>query len=246
MQKLKKLIIIPAYNEEKRISQIITKIKSIDDLIAKNLTIAVIDDGSCDNTYMNAKNSGAIVLKHPFNMGYGSALQTGYKFAQENKFDVIVQMDGDGQHDPKYIPEMINLLTKNQNIDILIGSRFKNNTNYKTSLARKIGIIVFSKIVSLFIRKKITDATSGYKAIKSKVLPFLVSESFPTDYPDADLLIMLNYKGFNIEEFSMEMSSEPKSKSMHKGFLNNLYYIFKMFLSIFLTVISIKIFRVKS
>lgn len=235
---MKKIVIIPAYNEEKRIAEIINNIKSID----KDLKIAVIDDGSSDNTALNAISAGAVVIKLPFNIGYGSALQTGYKYALENGFDIVVQMDGDGQHDPKYIPEMINTLIKN-NVDVLIGSRFKVKTSYKTTFARRIGIILFSKIVSLIIKKRVTDATSGYQVIRATVLPFLVSESFPIDYPDADLLIMLNYEGFKIEEFPMKMHSDPKSKSMHKGFLKNIYYIFKMLMSIFLLVISIKFFK---
>ena len=235
---MKKIVIIPAYNEEKRIADIIFKIKSID----KDITIAIIDDGSLDNTAEVSKTSGAIVLKLPFNMGYGNALQTGYKYAYENGYDIVLQMDGDGQHDPKYIPFMIETLTKN-NTDVIIGSRFKNKSGYKTSFARIAGIKFFSLIVSIILKKKITDPTSGYQAIKARVLPFLVSEAFPYDYPDADLLIMLYYEGFKISEFGMQMHSDPKSKSMHKGILRNIYYIFKMLMSIFLIVISVKIFH---
>ena len=235
---MKKAIIIPAFNEEKRIQKLISEIK----LISEDYEIIVIDDGSNDNTANAALSAGAVVISHPFNLGYGSALQTGYKYALKNYFDIIVQMDADGQHDPKYIPQMIDILA-NQDIDVLIGSRFKNKTNYKTTLARKLGIKLFSAITSLIIKKKITDATSGYQAIKAKVLPFLVSEFFPSDYPDADLLIMLDYNGFKIEEFAMEMYPDSQNKSMHKGFLKNIYYIFKMLISIFLLIISINFFK---
>lgn len=235
---MKKIVIIPVYNEEKRIAGIIGKIRAA----VKTTDIAVVDDGSTDSTSDIAKSAGATVLKLPFNMGYGTALQTGYKYAYENGYDVLVQMDGDGQHNPDYIPQMLERLAKNGS-DVIVGSRFKAKTGYKTSFARRAGIAFFSVIVSAIMKKRITDPTSGYQAIKSQVLPFLISESFPNDYPDADLLIMLYYEGFNVDEFAMNMQSDPKSKSMHRGMLKNIYYIFKMLMSIFLVVISIKISR---
>jgi glycosyltransferase involved in cell wall biosynthesis len=238
---LKKIVIIPAFNEEKRIQNIILAVKSIDG----DIDIAVIDDGSSDRTAVIARNSGSIVLSLPFNMGYGSALQTGYKYAHSNKYDVLIQMDGDGQHDPAYIPEMLEHLVRD-NVDVLVGSRFKTKTGYATSFARRTGIAFFGIIVSAILRKRITDPTSGYQAISSRVFPFLISESFPNDYPDADLLIMLHYEGFEIEEFAMKMHSDPKGKSMHKGIMRNIYYIFKMLMSIFLLVISIQIFKNRS
>jgi glycosyltransferase involved in cell wall biosynthesis len=237
---MKKIVIIPAFNEEKKIAGIISAIKSCDD----ELEIAVIDDGSSDNTYGAAKLAGASALRLPFNMGYGNALQTGYKYAYSKGFDIVLQMDGDGQHDPAYIPSMIKTLLE-ADLDVLIGSRFKQKSGYKTSFARKAGIVFFGLIVSAILKKRITDPTSGYQAIRSSVLPFLVSEAFPNDYPDADLLIMLHYEGFKVDEFAMQMKSDPKDKSMHKGILKNIYYIFKMLMSIFLIVISVKIFNRK-
>ncbi len=235
---MKKIVIIPAFNEEARIAAIIGKIHSIDNA----LEIAVIDDGSKDNTAHSASSAGAVALRLPFNMGYGVALQTGYKYAYENGYDIVIQLDADGQHDPKYIPDMIAALLKNSD-DVIVGSRFKVKTGYRASLVRRMGIFFFGRIVSMIMMKKMTDPTSGYQAIRSRVLPFLISESFPNDYPDADLLIMLYYEGFKIEEFPMEMYSDPKNKSMHKGFFKNIYYVFKMLLSIFLVVISVKFFR---
>lgn len=238
---MRKIIIIPAFNEEKRIAEIISRIKDL----YSDLKIVIVDDGSSDNTSETSLNAGAVVLKLPFNMGYGNALQTGYKYAYENNYGLVLQMDGDGQHDPKYIPEMLDAI-ENNDADIIIGSRFKVKSNYKASFSRRAGIAFFSLIVSAILHKKITDPTSGYQAIRGSVLPFLISESFPNDYPDADLLIMLHYKGFKIEEMPMEMYANPKNKSMHKGFLRNIYYIFKMLMSIFLIVISIKIFNSRS
>lgn len=235
---MKKIVIIPAFNEEKKIAGIICAIKSC----CSDLDIVVVDDGSSDNTHGAAKLAGAISLKLPHNMGYGNALQAGYKYAYLQGYDIVLQMDGDGQHDPAYIPAMIKTLIEND-IDVLIGSRFKEKSGYKTSFVRKAGILFFGLIVSAILKKRITDPTSGYQAIKSSVLPFLVSEAFPSDYPDADLIIMLHYEGFKVDEFAMKMKSDPRNKSMHKGIVTNIYYIFKMLMSIFLIIMSFKIFK---
>jgi len=233
---MRKLAIIPAYNEETNIASVIKNIKKTD----PELEIVVINDCSCDKTVICAKEAGVIVLNHPFQMGYGIAIQTGYKYALENKYDIIVQLDGDGQHDPKYIPEMIRILN-GKATDVVIGSRFKKKTQYKTPIARRIGIIFFGFIASMITHKEITDPTSGYQVIDKKVLPFLVSEYFPCDFPDADFLIMLHYASFKIQEIPMEMYPSRSHKSMHRGIIKNLYYIFKMCLSITLTVVRGKV-----
>lgn len=237
---MKKVVIIPAYNEQPRIREVIKKIISLD----SSLDIVVIDDGSLDKTAHVAKEAGAVVLTHPFNMGYGITLQTGYKYALENAYDIVIQIDGDGQHDPRYIPYMIEAMLSKK-VDVVIGSRFKTKTQYKASINRRIGTVIFASLVTVIIGKKITDPTSGYQVITKRVLSFLTSEAFPYDYPDADLLIILHFAGFKIMEFPMEMLQNKNKRSMHGGVLKNLYYIFKMFMSIFLVLISENIIKKK-
>lgn len=228
------LTIIPALNEEKTIAQVIGGVKEN----APYCDILVINDGSTDSTTERAKASGAKVIHLPFNMGYGIALQTGYKYALENDYHYMVQMDGDGQHDPHYLKDLLEVVTSGK-ADIAIGSRFtKNNKDYiyKAGWVKKTGIMLFASITSIIIRQKVSDPTSGYQAINRKVAKFYASESYPCDYPDADVIIMLHRSGFRIKEFPVVMYRNRNKKSMHSG-MKPLYYIFKMFLSIFLTLL---------
>jgi glycosyltransferase involved in cell wall biosynthesis len=228
------LTIIPAFNEGKTIAQVISGIKEN----TLHCDILVINDGSIDSTAERAKTAGAKVIHLPFNMGYGIALQTGYKYALEKGYHYMIQMDGDGQHDPHYIKDLLEVVTSGK-ADIAIGSRFsKNNKNYtyRAGWIKKVGIMLFASITSIIIRRKVSDPTSGYQAINRNVARFYASESYPCDYPDADVIIMLHRAGFHIKEFPVVMHRNRNKKSMHSG-IKPLYYIFKMSLSIFLTLL---------
>lgn len=228
---MKTLVVIPAYNEEANIAKVVRATKNY----FPNLDILVVDDGSGDNTVYIAKNCGAMVITHPFNMGYGVALQTGYKYAGRKKYDFVVQMDGDGQHDPKYIKELLREIEEG-GADVVIGSRFISSVKYKAPLSRRIGMFLFSKLVSLIVGQSITDSTSGFQALNNKIIKFLSNDIYPCDYPDADVIIMLHRAGFRIKEIPLLMYRKQGSKSMHSG-LKPIYYIFKMTLSIFVTLL---------
>jgi hypothetical protein len=231
---VKTLTIIPAFNEEKTIAQVISGVRKS----APYCDILVINDGSSDSTGKRAKAAGARVIHLPFNMGYGIALQTGYKYALEKGYHYMIQMDGDGQHDPYYIKELLEVVTSGK-ANVAIGSRFSKNSNndiYRAGWIKKTGIMLFASITSIIIRQRVSDPTSGYQAIDRKVAKFYVSESYPCDYPDADVIIMLHRAGFKIKEFPVVMHQNRNKKSMHSG-IKPLYYIFKMFLSIFLTLL---------
>lgn len=231
---MRTLVIIPAYNEEVNIGDVIQKIKNY----CPELDILVVDDGSSDGTARIASNLGALVVTHPFNMGYGITLQTGYKYAVRNKYDFIVQMDGDGQHDPRYIKELLREI-EGGSVDVVIGSRFISGVKYKAPLNRKVGMFLFSRLVSLIIRKKITDSTSGFQALNNRAFRFLTNDIYPSDFPDADVIIMLHRAGFRIKEVPLVMYRKHGSKSMHSG-LKPIYYVFKMVLSIFVTLLRSK------
>jgi len=224
---MKILVLIPAFNEEQRIGDVISKI-----IINKKVDILVVNDGSNDNTALIVKKFGVFLVNHPYNLGYGVAIQTGYKFALENNYDLVVQMDADGQHDPKYIQEMVDVFVE-KHLDVLVGSRFKNKTGYHASFTRRLGMYFFSILVGLVTKRKVTDSTSGYQVIGKQVLPFLCSDLFPCDYPDADLLIMLYFAGYKVEEIPMIMFESKTGKSMHGSIIKNIYYVLKMCLSIF-------------
>ncbi len=221
-------IIIPVYNEEANISKLVDNIK----LVVPYAQVITIDDGSSDKSAVAASRAGAKVISHPFNLGYGAALQTGYKYALKKGIEAIVQLDGDGQHDPSHIPEFLNIIEKNE-ADVVIGSRFLSGETYKIPLVRKIGMRLFSIIATVIMKQPITDSTSGYQALNSKVIQFYAGRRYPVDFPDADVLIMLKRSGFRIKEVPVKMYGSMKS--MHSG-LKPFYYIFKIFLSIFLTM----------
>ena len=224
-------IIIPTYNEEGNIGSVIENIRKYSDA-----DIIVIDDGSNDLTSAVAQKSKAFVIRHPFNMGYGVALQTGYKYALENNYDVLLQIDGDGQHNPAHIPELINQV-ENSNCDVVIGSRFFAQSDYKAGFLKSLGVKLFGYIIWVITDKRITDPTSGYQCLKKKVFELFTRDTFPYDYPDANVIIMLHRSGFNVMEIPVEMIPNPDGRSMHRGIFNISYYIFKMFLSIFVTLI---------
>jgi len=224
------VIIMPAYNEAGRIASTIAGIRKF-----SGADIIVVNDGSTDDTVAEAKEAGADVINLPFNLGYGAALQTGFKYALKKKYEFAVQMDADGQHDPSSILPLIKPVI-NDEIDIVIGSRFLDKGNYKAPLVRRMGMYFFGFITSILTGRKITDPTSGFQALNKKVMEFYASKAYPFDYPDADVLIMLHRKGFRFKEVPVIMHNAAKP-SMHGGIIKPLYYIFKMLLSIFMTLL---------
>ena len=231
------IALIPAYNEGKRIGQVIEEIKRI----LPGIDVLVIDDGSTDECRQRAMEAGAKVISHPFNLGYGSALQSGYKYALKEGYETIVQMDGDGQHDPSFIPDLL-AVVQGDEADIAIGSRFlknekreSNGRSYRVPFTRRVGMKLFGSISSFLIRQQVTDSTSGYQAMDRRVLEWVSGDKFPVDYPDADVIIMLHRAGFLIKEVPVRMVESQGEKSMHSGW-KPLYYVFKMFLSIFVTL----------
>jgi glycosyltransferase involved in cell wall biosynthesis len=231
------LVVIPAYNEEKGIGTVIEGIGRE----VPEAQILVVDDGSADRTADRAREAGAAVARHPFNLGYGAALQTGYRYATRKGYDLLVQMDGDGQHDPASIGRLLEPIRLGK-ADVAIGSRFLaadgreiSGGHYKVPLARRIGIGLFRSITALIIGQRVTDPTSGFQAMQKAVFGLFTGEAFPADYPDADVIIMLHRSGFRIVEVPVRMFENAERKSMHSGF-KPLYYIFKMFLSIFVTL----------
>lgn len=223
-------IIIPAFNEVGRISSTIFGIKKI-----YEADIIVVNDCSTDNTAIEARAAGAIVMNLPFNLGYGAALQTGFKYALDKGYKFAVQMDADGQHDPSSIEALISPVLKDE-VDVVIGSRFLDKGGYKAPFVRRMGMYFFGIITSVLTGRKITDPTSGFQALNKKAMKFYASDAYPVDYPDADVIIMLHRQGFRFKEIPVIMHNAAK-KSMHGGILKPLYYIFKMMLSIFVTLL---------
>lgn len=230
-KKGKVLIVIPAYNEEKKIAAVVAQAKRE----IPEAEILIINDGSADGTGKKAKEAGARVLNHPFNLGYGVALQTGYKFALKYGYDYVLQIDGDGQHDPRYLRNLLEEIKKGE-VEIVIGSRFLGEGNYRAPVLRRMGMKLFAFIAGKISGQKITDPTSGYQALSRRAVEFYSHDFFPGDYPDADVLIMLRRAGLRFREIPVNMNPNPNGKSMHNG-LKPIYYTYKMCLCIMLNLI---------
>lgn len=226
------IIVIPAFNEEQNLNSLIENIRNRVPLA----DILVVDDGSLDRTAKVAERAGAMVIRLPFNMGYGAALQTGFKYSLMKRYRYVIQMDADGQHDPDSINLLLEEIRK-EDADVVIGSRFLSpDSRYKAPFPRRIGITLFRWIVSFVIHQKITDPTSGFQALNRDAVRFYASPYYPVDYPDADTIIMLHRAGLRIKDVPVLMHQSPSGKSMHSG-LKPVYYIFKMFLSMFVTLL---------
>jgi hypothetical protein len=231
---MKILVIIPAYNEALHIGKVVYGIREV----CPQYDILVVNDGSKDDTARAAQAAGAEVVSHPFNLGYGVAIQTGYKYALRHGYEYLVQMDGDGQHDPGCIPQLLAPVVSGET-DFVLGSRFLGDASYEPSLARRVGMLFFRRLISGLIGQRITDTTSGFQAFNRQVIRYFTTEVFPCDYPDADMLLTLHHAGFLIREVPARMHASSSGKSMHSGW-KPLYYIFKMLLSIFVTLLRKK------
>jgi glycosyltransferase involved in cell wall biosynthesis len=226
----KLLIIVPAYNEEGRVGKVIADVKGV--LPAAD--VLVIDDGSVDETVAEARDAGAITVSLPVNGGYGVALQTGYKFAVRHNYAIVGQIDADGQHKAEYLATMLNALGS-EDADVIIGSRFlSQDGHYQPSFARAAGIKLFARLASLVTHQDVSDPTSGFQLMRIEVARFFCSDVYPTDYPDADILILLHRTGFRVREVPVQMRPSP-GQSMHTGH-SSPYYVYKMMLSILVTL----------
>ncbi|MFQ5787574.1 MAG: glycosyltransferase family 2 protein [Thermodesulfobacteriota bacterium] len=232
MDKPKVLIIVPSYREEASIVRVLQGLEKY----VPDIDVLIIIDGSKDLTEEIVSFNDYASLVHPFNMGYGVAIQTGYKYAVKNDYDVVVQIDGDGQHDPKYIRPLLSALESSES-DVVIGSRFLKGGSYDAPFIRKSGIKFFSKIASLITGKKFTDSTSGQQALSKRAFTFFSRmDNFPYDYPDADTIIALCFAGFKVEEIPVIMHDCKEGQSMTAG-IKSVIYVTQMLISIFITLI---------
>jgi len=225
------LVIIPAFNEEQHIGKV------LNDVIASlpRMDILVVNDGSTDNTSAIAKDRGAMVLDLPFNIGYGGAIQTGFRFASECGYDYVVTMDGDAQHDPYSAKNLIETAERT-GADVVIGSRFLEG-RYKMGIARRIGVWLFSQIAGLYTGMKCTDPTSGFQLLNRRVFSHLSEGSnYPLDYPDVNIIMALHKMKFKVTEAPVKMREKPEGKSMHSG-LKPFIYVARMFLAVVMVLL---------
>ncbi|MBI5100512.1 MAG: glycosyltransferase family 2 protein [Nitrospirae bacterium] len=231
---MKYLVVVPAFNEEQSLGPVLKNIGA-DMPFADTL---VVDDGSSDLTGKIAEANGVPVVSHPFNLGYGAALQTGFRYASKNNYDFVITMDADGQHIPSSAENMIQSMEDN-NADVVIGSRFLGG-GYRMGLLRKIGSRTFSMIARAYTGIRITDPTSGFQLLNRNAFEYLAQgDNYPLDYPDVNIIMALHKKSFRISEAPVLMTANNTGKSMHNG-MKPFFYIIKMFLAIMMVVMKRK------
>lgn len=228
---MKILAIIPAYNEEDNITELLKEVLNLKNL---NLDVVVINDCSTDNTANICKEMGVKVINLPCNLGIGGAVQTGYKYAFVNKYDIAIQIDGDGQHKPEYINDLMKPLL-DEDIDMAIGSRYIKRQGFQSTIIRRFGIKYFSKLINAFTKQKVTDPTSGFRACNSKVIE-LFSKRYPQDYPEPESIVFLNRNHFKVKEVPVVMKERIGGVSSISP-LKSIYYMIKVSLAIMIDVL---------
>lgn len=229
---MKVLIIVPAYNEELNIKNTVDKIISISKKSEDQIDYVVINDGSKDNTLEVCRQNNFNVIPLIENLGIGGAVQTGYKYALENNYDVAIQFDGDGQHDEKYIQKLVDEIKKGN--DFVIGSRFIQKLSKFTSTGtRRLGIKIISFLIKFCTGKKVYDPTSGFRAGNRKVIKLFASH-YPVEYPEPESTVYLLRQKLKVKEIPVEMYERKFGTSSIKP-LKSIYYMFSVSISIIVT-----------
>ncbi len=220
------LVIVPAYNEEGSVGKVVEEVHTH----LPEAEVLVVNDGSTDLTSEIAQFKGAVVLNLPFNLGIGGAMQAGYQYAHQKGYDIAIQVDGDGQHDPKEIGKLLKALEEKK-IDMAIGSRFIGDLGYKSSAMRRVGISIFSQLISMIVRQKISDPTSGFRAANRKAIQLFAS-NYPQDYPEPEVLVLLHQCRLTMVEVPVGMGERYYGESSITK-IRSIYYMVKVLLAIF-------------
>ncbi len=246
MNKKELLIIIPAYNEGKNIRKVLTELERLD--LASKADVLVINDSSTDSTNWIVKEMGYPMISQLFNMGYGCALQTGYKWAVRRKYDYIIQMDGDGQHDVCNIPVIYQRLKEpdadGKCPDIVLGARFREgSSDFPVSKPKKIVYSMFRFLIRMTTKNRISDPTTGLQGLSRKAfLYYSKYNHFDDKYPDANMIIMMLLTGFRVVEVPAVMHARTAGKSMHSG-LKPFWYMLRVIYSVIIILFQVKILK---
>ena len=222
---MKKLVIIPAYNESENIVNTVKEIKEK----ASDFDYVVINDCSSDKTLEILENNHLNYINLPVNLGIGGAVQTGYKYALDHEYDMAVQVDGDGQHDPAYLHSLEETLIK-ENADMVIGSRFIKNEGFQSTFARRMGIVYFTKMIKSLTGTTITDPTSGFRLVNKDVIA-LFADDYPRDYPEPESIVALLKRKKKVVEVPVQMKERQGGVSSIRLW-NSVYYMIKVSIAI--------------
>ena len=227
------LVVIPAYNEAENIEKVLKEIKKDIDYA----DILVINDCSKDNTYEIVKKNGVKCITNVFNMRYAMAVQVGIKYAYQNGYDYVIQMDGDGQHIASEA-EKLYKEAKKTNADIVIGSRYLKDMGYPCPLFRRIGTKMFEKMIKLFTKRRIADPLSGFQCLNRSVIEKYAKIGNYPEFPDANLVIEMLLTGYKIVEVPVKMRLRESGESMHSGIIKPIKYMIEQFYTCIIIVVK--------
>jgi glycosyltransferase involved in cell wall biosynthesis len=223
---LRRVAIVPARNEEDAIGGVVREIRAFD----PGLEVVVIDDGSTDRTAAVAAAAGARVVRLPFNLGIGGAVQTGFRYAFENGFAIAVRVDGDGQHDPAQLGVLLAPVVADE-ADIAVGSRFATDGGYRSSRSRRLGITILARTLSTIVGRRVTDPTSGFQALNRRAIALFAAD-YPHDYPEVEAALMVHKHRLRMTEVPVQMRERSAGRSSI-GALASVYYMVKVLLALF-------------
>ncbi len=223
------IAIVPAYNEAASISAVVAELGEH----APGFDVVVIDDGSTDDTAERARAAGADVVRHPFNLGIGGAVQSGYLYASERGYDIAVQVDGDGQHDPRCLADMRAYLDAHPELDMVTGSRFlaDDGHGFRSSAPRRLGIRIFSGVLSRIVGQRVTDPTSGLRMCRRRAID-LFARDYPHDYPEVEAVLLMHAHALSSVELPVRMRERTGGTSSINS-TRSIYYMVKVLLAVF-------------
>jgi glycosyltransferase involved in cell wall biosynthesis len=223
---VRRIALVPAHNEEHSVAGVVEEIKGFD----PDFDVLVIDDGSTDRTAELAESSGARVVRLPYNLGIGGAVQTGLQYARDHDFDVAVQVDGDAQHEPAEIPKILAPIIDGE-ADLVVGSRFLGEGEYEPPVTRLLGIRLLARVVSVLIRQRVTDTTSGFRASNRRAISLFASD-YPHDYPEVEAMVLVFRHRLKLVEVPVHMRLRGAGESSIT-FWRSAYYMLKVLLALF-------------
>jgi glycosyltransferase involved in cell wall biosynthesis len=226
LAQVRRVAIVPAFNEERNIVRVLDELRALD----PGLEVVVVSDGSTDRTPEVAAAAGAHVVRLPFNLGIGGAVQTGFRYAWEEGFELAVRLDGDGQHDASQLAAVVAPVVAGE-ADICVGSRFIGEGEYRSTAARRIGIRILAGVVSAIARQRLTDTTSGFQALNRRGIA-LYAADLPRDYPEVEGMVMAIRHHLRVCEVPVTMREREHGRSSI-GTIGSIYYMTKVLLAIF-------------
>ena len=223
---MKRIAIIPAFNEQGAIGGVIDELVAFD----PEVDVLVVDDASHDATADRARRHGARVITLPFNLGIGGAVQTGFRYAAQCGYELAIRVDGDGQHDPAELGPLLDIVVSGQ-ADVCVGSRFAGAEGYRSSATRRVGIRVLAWVVSAIAKQRVTDTTSGFQALNRKALTLFAAD-YPHDYPEVEGMVMTIKHQLRLREVPVSMREREHGRSSITA-LHSIYYMAKVLVALF-------------